>query len=377
METINVAVVSTASIAKDKVIPALRGASSTNIVGVSSRNKERATTFASEHNAGAGFTHDEVLNDDSIDAFYIPLPSGVRNSFMKTAIEKGKHIYSEKPHSGTVSELKAILDLAQQNGVQWIDGTMWYHSNRTKVMKEHLKSLGKVLRASASFTWGNGLVDQEWVDGGNGRTDPSREPFGFLGDSGHYPISAVLWAFDWQSPTKVQALHVKRNKVGAIITCEAFLWFQNGGRAIIDCSCEAPHRSQFEVVCEKGVLKVDDLVGGQGRSGNFAAYEAPFVGSSNFTIGDETGKDTVVEVEPCDHAQCLVNEFSKCVIRIKNSGEKPEQKWSSIAIKTHTTMSAIFESAMRNGMPVTLRNDGKFGVGEEILMDIPSSQNIT
>ena len=136
-----------------------------------------------------------------------------------------------------------------------MDGTMWYHSHRTKAMEERLKTMGKVHRVSASFSWGNGLVDQAWIDGGNGRTDPTREPFGFLGDSGHYPISAVLWAFGWTLPVKVQALHTKRNKIGAIITCEAFLWFSNGGRAIIDCSCENPHRSQFEIVCDKGVLK--------------------------------------------------------------------------------------------------------------------------
>lgn len=372
MDPINIAVVSTATIAKDKVIPALHAVASTTIVGVSSRNKERAAAFAAENNIGKGMTHEEVLADETIHAVYVPLPSGVRNSFMKAAMEAGKHVYSEKPHSGSVSDLKSILAFAQDKGVQFIDGTMWYHSNRTKVMEEHLKNLGKVHRVSASFTWGSGLVDQAWIDGGNGRTDPSREPFGFLGDSGHYPISAVLWAFGWNLPIKVQALHTKRNKLGAIITCEAFLWFSNGGRAIIDCSCENPHRSQFEVVCDKGVLKVDDLVGGQGRSGNFGAYGGPYVGSSSFTLGDEMGLDTVVDVEPCDHVQNLVNEFSQCVARIRDSGGKPEAKWSSIAIKTHTTMCAIFESAVREGAAVSLFSDGKFGIGEEVFDDIPT-----
>ena len=372
MDPISIAVVSTASIAKGKVIPALNAVASTTIVGVSSRNKDRAAVFATENNAGKGMSHEELLDDETVEAVYVPLPSGVRNAFMKTAIEKGKHVYSEKPHSGTVSELKAILALARQKGVQFIDGTMWYHSNRTKIMEERLKSMGEVSRVSASFSWGNGLVDQEWIDGGNGRTDPSREPFAFLGDSGHYAISAVLWAFGWNLPVKVQAMHTKLNKLGAIITCEAFMWFPNGGRAIIDCSCESPHRSQFEVVCDKGVLKVDDLVGGQGRSGNFGAYMGPFVGSSSFIVGDEMGKDTVVDVEPCDHVQSLVTEFSNCVARIRDMGEKPEEKWGSIALKTHTIMCAIFESAKRDGSLVTLRSDGKFGIGEEVVDDTPT-----
>ena len=140
MDPINIAIVSTATIAKDKVIPALNAVSSTTIVGVSSRKIEKAAAFASENNAGKGMSHDEVLEDESIHAVYVPLPSGVRNSFMKKAIEKGKHIYSEKPHSGTVSEFGGILSLAQQKGLQFMDGTMWYHSNRTKAMEERLKT---------------------------------------------------------------------------------------------------------------------------------------------------------------------------------------------------------------------------------------------
>ena len=52
MDPINIAIVSTASIAKDKVIPALNAVSSATIVGVSSRKIEKAEKFASENNAG-------------------------------------------------------------------------------------------------------------------------------------------------------------------------------------------------------------------------------------------------------------------------------------------------------------------------------------
>jgi len=265
------------------------------LTAVSSRGRERAQAFADAEAPGAGvrgMTHDEVLAEAGAEVLYIPLPSGVRNAFMRRALEAGKHVYSEKPHSGTVAEFRQVLDLAAARGRQWMDGTMWYHSVRTRAMEEALAKLGPVRRVAASFTWGNGLVDQAWIDGGNGRTDPAREPFGMLGDSGHYPISAVAWAFAWELPVRAQALHCKRNKVGAVITCEAFLWFKDGGRAVIDTTCEGPHRSQFEVMCDRGVLKVDDLVGGQGRSGNFSAYEGPFVGSTRFVLGDHMGKSS-------------------------------------------------------------------------------------
>eukprot|EP00537_Pseudo-nitzschia_pungens_P013782 CAMPEP_0172387510 /NCGR_PEP_ID=MMETSP1061-20121228/4801_1 /TAXON_ID=37318 /ORGANISM="Pseudo-nitzschia pungens, Strain cf. pungens" /LENGTH=458 /DNA_ID=CAMNT_0013117161 /DNA_START=10 /DNA_END=1386 /DNA_ORIENTATION=+ len=390
---VSFAVVSTAEIARNKVIPALLSVPSTVLVAVSSRNKDRAQAFVNEHCGGGdggdgdgdgdgdskckGMTHEEILSSNlhshslpAIDAVYVPLPSRVRNEFLVKALEHGKHIYSEKPHGGTVNELKAVLDLAASKNLQWMDGTMWYHSHRTKAMEQRLfgnggnsssssssssSSLGRVRRVTASFTWGGGgLVDEAWKEGGNGRTDPSREPMGMLGDSGHYPVSAVAWAFGWELPTKVRVVHAKRNTVGAIIEIDAVLWFEDGGRAFIDTSCELPHRSQFEVVCDNGVLRVDDLVGGQGRTGNFGAYEGPFVGSSSFVVGDHLGRDTTVDVEPCDHVQCLVREFSARVRTIRDDGGRADQEWSKRSLCTHTILSAIFESAMRDGVDVEL-----------------------
>mmetsp|Transcript_8082 Transcript_8082/g.14157 ORF Transcript_8082/g.14157 Transcript_8082/m.14157 type:complete len:252 (+) Transcript_8082:1-756(+) len=237
-------------------------------------------------------------------------------------------------------------------------------------------SLGKVKRVSASFTWGGGgLVDKDWVEGGNGRTDPKREMMGMLGDSGHYPISAIAWAFGWTLPSKVCATYTKFNSLGAIIECEAILWFADGGRAVLDTSCLLPHRSQFEVVCEKGVLKVDDLVGGQGRSGNFGAYDGPFVGSTSFVVGDHLGKDTVVQVEPCDHVQSLVNEFCSNVETLKTGG-KANREWGKRSLITHTIMCAVFESAMRDGVDIELKtqSDGEttYVIESETYNDIPT-----
>lgn len=379
---ISVAVVSTAEIAKGKVIPGLQPVPSIKLVGLSSRDKGRAQAFVDEHCTPpcVGMTHDEVLSSPSIDAVYVPLPSWVRSAFLIKALQNNKHVYSEKPHGGTVQELKAVLDLAASRNLQWIDGTMWYHSKRTKVMEEKLfesDTLGKVKRVSASFTWGGGdFVNQEWIEGGNGRTDPKREGMGMLGDSGHYPISAVAWAFGWTLPIKVCATYTKLNSLGAIIECEAMMWFPDGGLAVIDTSCLiSHHRSQFEVVCGKGVLKVDDLVGGQGRSGNFGAYEGPYVGSSSFVVGDYLGKDSVVEVEPCDHLQNLVQEFSSCVQTIK-AGGTAKAEWSKRSLITHTIMSAIYESAMRDGVDVELKSEANgtasYNIGGETFHDIPT-----
>jgi predicted dehydrogenase len=61
-----------------------------------------------------------MLADPSIDAVYVPLPSGVRNSYLREAIESGKHVYTEKPMGGTVEEIAELTALALAHNVQWV-----------------------------------------------------------------------------------------------------------------------------------------------------------------------------------------------------------------------------------------------------------------
>jgi len=351
-EKVNFGIASTAEII-GKLLPALKGVPTSNVVGVASRDKQRGQAFCDQHDCGEGMTYEELLNREDVEAVYVPLPTGVRHEFLKKAIAAGKHIYSEKPLSGSVEELQEVLTLCEKAGLQWMDGTMWYHSIRTKDIEKKLRSneLGPVKRVTASFSFS--APSEEWLNGGNGRTNKAQEPMGVLGDMGHYPLTAILWAFNWEMPVKVQAVFTKLNKIDTIIAIEVMLWFSGDRRAFFDVSAECPHRSQYEIVCEKGVIKVDDLVGGQGRSGNFNAYFGPFVGSGKYVQGDITGKDEVVQVEECDHVDELVKDFTECVLEIK-AGGKPDLSWAKRSITGHTVMHAIFESSQRDGAVVML-----------------------
>ena len=178
--------------------------------------------------------------------------------------------------------------------------------------------------------------------------------------------------FGWKLPSKIRTTYVKFNAICAIIECEAVLSFEDSGRAVIDTSCLLPHRSQFEVVCEKGVVKVDDLVGGQGRSGNFGAYEGPDL------LVQLPSQLVIIWAKmksyKWNHVYInLVEEFSKCVQSIKEGG-RANPEWSKRSLITHTVMCAIFESAMRAGIDVEIKsedcNPTKFVIEGETVNDI-------
>ena len=127
-DEVRVGILSTASIV-GKVLPGLKHGM--KVVGVASRDRKKAQDFCTEHDCGEGMLYDEMLARDDIDVLYIPLPTGLRNEKIAAAIEKGKHIYSEKPMGGSVAELDSLIKACKMKGLQWMDGTMWYHSIRT------------------------------------------------------------------------------------------------------------------------------------------------------------------------------------------------------------------------------------------------------
>lgn len=353
-EPVAFGIMSTATITT-KVLPGM-----TKVVGVGSRDPQKAQQFCADKaqlpkqgGLGKGVLYDDLVVDPEVEALYIPLPTGLRNAWIEKAIAAGKHVYSEKPMGGSVAELQALLDACAAKGVQWMDGTMWYHSARTKHIEEVLdrKELGTVRSVSAAFTFA--APDDAWLNGGNGRTDKSREPMGCLGDQGWYPLSAILWAFRWELPLRVMATSTTKNTVDTIVACSGVLWFADGRTGTFDCGCTAAHRSQFEIVGSEGVIRVDDLVGGQGRTGDFGAYETQFCGSGRYVRGDVMGKDTVVEVPACDHVDALVDDFTQCVAKIR-AGGAPDPDWPRRSLAVHTVMTAVFESAEQGGKIVDI-----------------------
>jgi len=228
-----------------------------------------------------------------------------------------------------------------------MDGTMWPHAIRTHhIKKVGIPQVGEIRRINSSFTFA--APDQKWIEGGNGRTDSSREPMGCLGDQGWYPISAVLFGFDYVLPTKVLVTQVRFNRVNAIITLSAALWFpptREGGVervANIDCGCELAHRSQYEFVGTKGVLKVEDLTGGQAHEG-LNAYSTQHNGSGSYFLYDSEGKETVVNVEKCIHETKMIEDFSELVL-----SNRIDKEWGRQSLATQTVLDALFLSAHQN-----------------------------
>lgn len=338
---------STADIAT-KVYQAVQVSSNAQVYAVASRSLDSAKKWIEKHpNVIKAYgTYDELLEDEKVQVVYIPLPTAFKKEWAIKAAKKGKHVLLEKPLPVDLKDLQQIIDACKASNVNFMDGTMWLHSIRSKEIPKRLPDLGKIAKISAAFTFA--APNEEWLHGGNGRTDKTREPQGCL-ECGWYPIGAILFMMNWELPIKVQTHHFVVNKVDTLIYCGGSMFFKNGVWATFDTGYIAAHRCYVEVAGSKGTLLVEDVTGGQGKSGNFAAYFENFVGSSYFKMDDVQGKEEIVTVEPCNHTQLMIEDMSGYVLT-----KKRDDSWGDISLKMQTVVNAVFDSYLKGGEAIHL-----------------------
>src|SRR5437868_15360924 len=149
-------ILGTAGIARKNWL-AIRNAGNSALVAVASRDVERARRFIEECQADVPLTprpaacgsYQELLDRDDIDAVYLPLPTGVRKEWVLRAARAGKPVLCEKPCAVCAADLRDMLDACRDNGVQFMDGTMFLHSRRLPLLRQTLDdghSVGAVRR---------------------------------------------------------------------------------------------------------------------------------------------------------------------------------------------------------------------------------------
>ncbi len=102
-----------------KVAPAIGLTPEAELIGVLSRDQERADAFAETHGAKAGYSNvDDLLADSRIDAVFVASPNAMHMDHTVRAALAGKHVLSEKPMATSVNDAVAMVKVCQENGVK-------------------------------------------------------------------------------------------------------------------------------------------------------------------------------------------------------------------------------------------------------------------
>ena len=249
MNRVRWGVLGCAQFAQKRTIPALLECRNAELVGVASRDPQKAEAFRSQFDLKRAYgSYEEMLADPAIEAVYNPLPNGLHGTWMLKAAESGKHTLCEKPFASNAEEARRVAQLADRLGVFVMEGFMWRFHPQHELARELVQrgEIGEVKLLRACFTFR--LERRPDV-----RLDPDLAG-GSVMDVGCYPISGARYYFS-DEPTEVYAQGTRPPEYRVDMNMSGLLMFP-GGRALIDCGFDRPFRSEIEIVGEEGSIVI-------------------------------------------------------------------------------------------------------------------------
>jgi len=103
-------ILSTASIAQRRVLPAMINCERAEVVAIGSRSLEKAKAVAAKFSIPRVHgSYEELFDDPEVEAIYNPLPNHLHVEWSIRAASRGKHVLCEKPLSSNVLEARRLL----------------------------------------------------------------------------------------------------------------------------------------------------------------------------------------------------------------------------------------------------------------------------
>lgn len=109
--TIKAGLVGLGKIARDQHLPAIDKTDGIELAAVASRNAQ------GEGLNNYGTIEEMLAGEPDLDAIILCQPPQVRYEAARQALLAGKHVFLEKPPGATVSEVEALIDIAERQGV--------------------------------------------------------------------------------------------------------------------------------------------------------------------------------------------------------------------------------------------------------------------
>lgn len=181
-------ILSTSSIAL-RFIAAVRQAKAGEIVALSSRTLEKAREKASQWDIPTAYgSHQELLEDESVNIVYISTVNSLHYQWAKAALEQGKAVICEKPCTTSVAQTEELYALAREKGLFFMEAEKMLFLPAVLAVKERIEAgdLGDIYMAELSHSFPasyNGWMFDQEAGGGP------------LLSSGIYAVQLMAWLF--------------------------------------------------------------------------------------------------------------------------------------------------------------------------------------
>lgn len=323
--TVRWGILSTANIGRAAVIPAIHESENGEVLAVASRAKRAALEFAAANGIRDGYgSYQELLEDDRIDAVYIPLPNSMHVEWTIRAAEAGKHVLCEKPLALNADECDQMDAAAEAAGVCCMEAFMYrFHPRISKVRGLlDLGVIGEVRSLYSAFTFKLTSPDNIRLDATLGG--------GSLMDVGCYCVN-VCRTMVGAEPLEVQA-YAQWTDGGVDAQMAGMLRFQNGVTAQFDSALTMERRECLHIAGTDGHLEVPRVF---------------IPGTENVTIEEYHGREGSKshDVSGANEYTEMVEHFADCVLQ-----DKPVRYPFSEASANMRVIEALYRSARNGGI---------------------------
>ena len=222
------------------------------VIAVAARNRSRAEAFAERHNIPTVYdTYDDVVNDDSLDAIYNPLPIHLHHEYSIKALEAGKHVLCEKSFAMNAKEAAEMAAVSDNTGLVLIEAFHYRYHPVFETALEIVESniLGKIHHIRAEFTVGTPNAEniRMHYETGGGATM----------DMGCYPISWVRHLM--REEPKVNSATATIGNPGVDLRLAVDMEFPNGTLATtVGSMCDPGFQAFLTAEAENGTLHVQN-----------------------------------------------------------------------------------------------------------------------
>lgn len=244
-------ILSTARIAREKVIPAMQRGKYCDIAAIASRNLEQAQEIAKQLNIPTVYgSYEELLNDASIDAIYIPLPNHLHVEWAIKSIQAGKHVLCEKPIALSAEEATQLLKAAREKPQLKVMEAFMYRFHPQWVLAKELVDdarIGQLKTIHSFFSYYN-------VDPNNIRNQKDMGGGGMM-DIGCYCVSLARYIFN-SEPVRVLA-HVTLDPVLQTDTLASGILEFAGGTATFTCSTQLVPYQRVQILGTEGRVEIE------------------------------------------------------------------------------------------------------------------------
>jgi predicted dehydrogenase len=149
-----IGVLGAARIAPAALMRPARVVDGVQVAAVAARDRARAEAFAAKFGVPTVHgSYDDLVNDPSLDAVYIPLPNGLHAQWTLAAIKAGKHVLCEKPFTSNAEQAREVGRAAEGTGLVVMEAFHYRYHPLARRMEDvaHGGELGRVTHVETAM----------------------------------------------------------------------------------------------------------------------------------------------------------------------------------------------------------------------------------